>query len=541
VTAPAAAPASGPTAPPALRAAPQPAAGHFAFAAVLDSLPRAPAKAGAATADKQAHPSGEPQQDRSLSGQPANHSLMSDGALLASLPFALQAASMTAERSESPGAPSSLPTAAPKGPESEGADASLAANAKAPSVGRLIGERAFHFASSALTSASAGRGPATDAPFMPAASSAMGSGLSPLAGLGSEGELAAEGGLYLSISGEGRRRWVFMYVLRGKQREAALGSAGKGGVPLKAAREKAAQGRALLKAGVDPIAEWSKPLANEAPTFGEAADDFLEAHAGGWRNEKHKTQWRMTLTRYCEPIRHTSVDAIDTEAVLSVLKPLWARAPETASHLRGRIELVLDAARARGHIGHNEANPARWRGHLDKLLPKRAKLTRGHHAAMPYADIPAFVAGLRERRAIAARALEFCILTAARSGEALAARWDEVNFEAKVWAVPPERTKVGREHRIPLSDRALALLREMEAARAGDYAFPGQRPGRPLSAMRFKSCCGGSIRPTRRTASDRAFGTGRRPRQRAVQSRGLRRQLRPATACRRARRRARRG
>jgi integrase len=294
------------------------------------------------------------------------------------------------------------------------------------------------------------------------------------------------GGLYLSISGEGRRRWVFLYMRRGKQREAGLGSAAKGGESLKAAREKAAEGRALLKAGRDPLAEWSTPDAKEAPTFGEAADDFHEAHAGGWRSAKHKLQWRTTLTRYCEPIRETPVDAIDTEAVLSVLKPLWTRVPETASRLRGRIEAVLDAARARGHIGHNEANPARWRGHLDKLLPKRAKLTRGHHAAMPYADVPGFVASLRERPAIAARALEFCILTAARSGEALAARWDELDMAGQVWTVPAARTKAAREHRVPLSERAVAILREMEAARAGDYVFPGQRRGRPLSRMGFE-------------------------------------------------------
>ncbi len=165
--------------------------------------------------------------------------------------------------------------------------------------------------------------------------------------------------------------------------------------------------------------------------LGKAADEFLSAHAGSFRNEKHKAQWTMTLTRYCEPIRAMPVDAIDTEAVLSVLKPLWARAPETASRLRGRIETVLDAARARGLIDRNQANPARWKNHLDKLLPKRAKLTRGHHAAMPYGDVPAFVAGLREREATAARALEFCILTAARSGEALAARWDEIDLDGK--------------------------------------------------------------------------------------------------------------
>jgi integrase len=294
------------------------------------------------------------------------------------------------------------------------------------------------------------------------------------------------GGLYLSISAEGRRRWVFLYTWRGRLREAGLGSAGKGGVSLKAAREKAAEGRAMVKAGVDPIAEWNKADETEVPTFGKTADDFLAAHVGGWRNDKHKAQWAMTLTRYCEAIRSTPVDAIDTEAVLSVLKPLWTRAPETASRLRGRIEQILDAAKARGFIGRNEANPARWRGHLDKLLPKRAKLTRGHHAAMPYGEVPAFVASLRERPTTAARALEFCILTAARSGEALAARWNEIDFDGKIWTVPPARTKAAREHRVPLSDRALAILREMEAGRTGDYVFPGQRPGRSLSGMAFE-------------------------------------------------------
>lgn len=194
----------------------------------------------------------------------------------------------------------------------------------------------------------------------------------------------------------------------------------------------------------------------------------------------------MTLTRYCEPIRSTPVNEIDTEAVLAVLKPLWARAPETASRLRGRIEAVLDAARARGFINRNEANPARWRGHLDKLSPKRAKLTRGHHAAMPYAEVPAFITELRKRPATAARALEFCILTAARSGETLAACWDEIDFDTKIWAVPPARTKASREHRVPLSDHAIDILREMEAARTGDHVFPGQRPGRPLSGMAFE-------------------------------------------------------
>jgi integrase len=294
------------------------------------------------------------------------------------------------------------------------------------------------------------------------------------------------GGLYLSISPEGWRRWVFMYTWRGRQREAGLGSAGKGGVSLKAARERAAGGRALVKAGVDPIANWSKADPEQAQTFGTVADEYLSAHEGSFRNEKHKAQWRMTLTHYCGPIRAKSVDQIDTEAVLSVLKPLWTRAPETASRLRGRIETVLDAARARGFIGQNQANPARWRGHLDKLLPKRTKLSRGHHAAMPYAEVPAFIAELRGRETTAARALEFCILTAARSGEALATRWDEIDLDTRIWTIASARTKAAREHRVPLSDRSIAILVELEAGRTGEFVFHGLKRGQPLSGMAFE-------------------------------------------------------
>ena len=294
------------------------------------------------------------------------------------------------------------------------------------------------------------------------------------------------GGLYLSISKDGRRRWTFMYTWRGKQREAGLGPAGPGGASLKEARDKATEGRKLIRAGIDPIGEWNKPDAEEIPAFGQAADDYLAAHGSGFRNAKHRAQWEMTLTRYCEAIRKTPVDKVDTEAVLSVLKPLWERAPETASRLRGRIETILDAAKARGFIGQHVANPARWRGHLDKLLPKRGKLARGHHAAMPYSEVPAFIAELRQRAAIAARALEFCILTATRSGETLAARWGEFDLDTKVWTVPAGRTKAAREHRVPLSERALAILDEMKAARTGDYVFPGLKPKRPLSNMAFE-------------------------------------------------------
>lgn len=182
-------------------------------------------------------------------------------------------------------------------------------------------------------------------------------------------------------------------------------------------------------------------------------------------------------------MRARPVNEIDTAAVLEVLQPLWTSIPETASRLRGRIETVLDAARARGLIGQHEANPARWRGHLDKLLPKRQKLTRGHHAAMPFADVPAFLAQLRERESVAALALEFTILTAARTSETLGAKWTEINLARKLWTVPAVRMKSGREHRVALSNRATAILEALAVAKTGEYVFPGQRLGKPLSRM----------------------------------------------------------
>ncbi len=189
----------------------------------------------------------------------------------------------------------------------------------------------------------------------------------------------------------------------------------------------------------------------------------------------------MTLETYAAPLRSRPVDEIDTEAVLGVLQPLWRTTPETASRLRGRIEAVLDAARAKGHIARNEANPARWRGHLDKLLPKRQKLTRGHHAAMDYRG--GFIGKLREREATAALVLEFAILTAARSGEVLGARWAEFDLEGKVWTLPAARMKAGREHRVPLSSRALAILEAVAEAKTGEFVFAGQKAGKPLSGM----------------------------------------------------------
>jgi integrase len=222
-------------------------------------------------------------------------------------------------------------------------------------------------------------------------------------------------------------------------------------------------------------------------TFGECATALFTAKQVEWRNAEHRRQWRSTLETYCASIWAMPVEDIGTESILGVLQPLWQKRTETASRLRGRIEAVLDAARAKGYIPRNDANPARWRGHLDKLLPKRQKRLRGHFTALPYSQVPAFVAALREREAMAALALEFTILTAARSGEVLGARWPEVDLEAKVWTIPAARMKAARAHRVPLSGRAKAILERLNEAKTGEHVFPGQRPGKPLSRAIFKT------------------------------------------------------
>jgi integrase len=259
-------------------------------------------------------------------------------------------------------------------------------------------------------------------------------------------------------------------------------------VTLAEARAAAVAQRKLVAAGVNPIEAKRRAAAQDAarPTFGQVADALIASKSVEWRNAKHRAQWASTLQTYAAPLRSQSVDQIDTEAVLAVLKPIWQQKPETASRLRGRIEAVLDAAKAQGH--RSGENPAAWRGHLAHLLPKRGTLTRGHHAAMAYKDVPAFIGRLREREALAATALELCILTATRSGEVLGARWGEFDLAAKVWTVPAARMKAAREHRIPLSDRALAILEELANARTGEFVFPGRRADRPLSGMAMEMC-----------------------------------------------------
>jgi integrase len=288
------------------------------------------------------------------------------------------------------------------------------------------------------------------------------------------GKYSDGGNLYLIVSDTGTRKWVMRFTWRGRAREMGLGTPAT--VSLGEAREKAAQARRMVAQGLDPIHERKRT--GGVPTFGEMADQVREALSAGFRNAKHKAQWKTTLATYAAPLGDKPIDTITTDDVLAVLKPIWTTKAETASRVRGRIEKILDAAKAKGY--RQGENPARWRGHLDHLLSKKSKLTRGHHAAMPYDQVAAFVGRLRESDSVGALALEFCILTAARSGEVLSARWSEIDSDKKIWTVPANRMKAGREHRVPLPERAVAILKQLAEIRTGDFVFPGQRGDRPL-------------------------------------------------------------
>jgi integrase len=262
-------------------------------------------------------------------------------------------------------------------------------------------------------------------------------------------------------------------------RQVELGLGGLLHVPLARARERAAEIRHMIGEGRDPVAERRR--VRGTPTFGALADVVVASLEAGWRNDKHRAQWRSTLVTHAHPLRDVPINKIGTEDVLQVLKPLWHTKPETASRLRGRIEKILDAGKARGW--RDGENPARWRGHLENLLPARHKLTRGHHGAMPYSDVPKFMRRLREIPSTARLALEFCILTCARTSEVLGARWDEIDDRTRVWSIPAKRTKAGRTHRVPLCAGAMLLLSRLRDLRQGEYIFPGRLSDRPLSNM----------------------------------------------------------
>jgi integrase len=299
--------------------------------------------------------------------------------------------------------------------------------------------------------------------------------------------LHADGaGLYLRVADGGSRNWIFRYARHGRTHDMGLGSVHA--LSLADAREVAAAGRKLLAQGVDPIRHRDTERASQrvatakAVTFKQCAEAFIASHEVGWSNPRHRQQWRNTLEQHVYPLLGSiPVSEIDVALVMRVIEPLWRTRTETASRVRGRIESILDWAKVSGYrLGEN---PARWRGHLDHLLPARSKVRAvKHHAAVPYAEVATFMRALRRHEDVAVRAVEFLVLTAARLGEVLEATWAEVDLTGKVWIVPAARMKAGKEHRVPLANRALAIIEQMQSVQCSNYIFPGAREGRPWSS-----------------------------------------------------------
>lgn len=292
-------------------------------------------------------------------------------------------------------------------------------------------------------------------------------------------------GLWLQVSKSLTKSWIFRYTIAGKQREMGLGPLHT--VSLADARSKAKACRAQLLDRKDPLDERNSTRTTEALqrakvlTFDQCAAAYIASHRSSWKSAKHAAQWESTIKTYAAPlIGPMPVAEVDTALVVKVLSPIWHEKTETATRLRGRIESILDWATVSNFRAGD--NPARWRGHLDNLLAAPAKIAKvDHHAALPWREISEFMPTLRGMEGYGARALEFAILTAARSGEVRGATWNEINFEAAIWTIPAERMKAGVEHQVPLAPAAVTLLRALGAT--GHYIFPGQREGRPLSDM----------------------------------------------------------
>ena len=289
---------------------------------------------------------------------------------------------------------------------------------------------------------------------------------------------------HLLVKESGAKSWVYRFMLKGKSRDVGLGTAaGTGAISLSAARDAADELRRKVKGGIDPLEERLREATDAIAaaraaeiartTFKAVAEAYIATNEDSWRNSKHRQQWRNTLASYVYPeIGELAVADVSTPDVLKILEPIWKAKPETASRIRGRIETVLDAAKARGY--REGENPARWRGHIAQLLPVRTRLTRGHHKAMSYGEIPPFMTRLHERQAIAALALEFTILTATRTSEVIGAKWEEVDLEKEVWTIPATRMKAAREHRVPLSRRALEILESVKPL-GKQWLFPGDK------------------------------------------------------------------
>jgi integrase len=301
------------------------------------------------------------------------------------------------------------------------------------------------------------------------------------------GLYADGGGLFLQVAANGSRSWLFRYSRNERRRHVGLGPTHA--VDLAKARDKARECRALLHDGVDPLDHRNAQRAAaqleaaKAMIFDECAEAFIASHEAGWKNERHVAQWRSTLKTYVTPVfGKLPIQSIDTALVMKALDPIWKTKPETASRLRGRIEAILAWATVRKY--RQGDNPARWKGHLDQLLPARSKVRSvEHHAALPYAEIGGFMADLRGREAVAARALEFLILTAGRTSEILHATWTEIDQDNRIWTVPSVRMKSERLHRVPLSDAALGALETMKSMRESEFIFPGSKRGKRLSNM----------------------------------------------------------
>jgi integrase len=300
------------------------------------------------------------------------------------------------------------------------------------------------------------------------------------------------GGLYLQVTASGSKTWIFRYRSPVTQKLRDMGLGPIHSVHLPEARERAAAQRTALQRGLDPIQERDDEIQRKAlefsksQTFRQCATAYIDSHKTGWRNQKHTEQWTCSLETYAGPvIGAVPVQEVDTRLILQILEPIWSTKPETASRLRGRIENVLDWAKARGH--RTAENPARWKGHLNQLLPALAKKSRViHHKAMHFSDVGAFIARLRDMACVSARCLEFTILTAARTNEAIKARRDEFDLVNHTWTVPASRMKAKKEHRVPLSARAVEIVREMLKSDR-EWVFPSSQAGKPISNMAMLS------------------------------------------------------
>lgn len=315
-----------------------------------------------------------------------------------------------------------------------------------------------------------------------------------------QGMYSDGGGLNLRVTESGGKFWAFRFMLDGKAREMGLGALHS--LSLSDARLRATECRKLLLQGKDPvkardsIKAKAKLSAAREKTFQQCAEAYIEAHKAGWRNPKHIQQWSNTLASYVYPVfGGLPVQEIDVTLVMKVLEPVWKIKTETASRLRGRIETILDWAKVREY--RKGENPARWRGHLENLLPARSKVQKvKHQPALPYMEIGDFMGLLKEHEGMAALALQFTILTACRTSEAIGATWDEIDFSEKVWIIPETRIKAGREHRVPLPQAALNVLKKAQKENNGqqskkdNWVFAGQRKGKPLSNMAMLSLLG---------------------------------------------------